>query len=359
MKLTLEQIDPNMLTASNVSDNIEWFDCHDKEKFSLFGLYKPYETDVFCRMDPAAAKQVSPHLKELNYNTAGARVCFSTDSCRIALHYGIERENAMFNMPWSGSSSFDIYLNGVYHGTYRSAPGDKEALYQMPREKRDLSFPKGTKHIVLNFPCYSGVKFLRIGLEEGSVCHAENPYSELKPILYYGSSITQGGCASRPGLTYQNHICRKNGVDYINLGFSGSAKGEPAMAEYLASIDCSIFVCDFDHNINYPDILRERHLPLVQTFRDKHPETPIVLLSRPDFDHYGVDTYGTRQVVKDTYDHFRVCGDKNIYFLDGETLFGTEDRDACTMDGTHPNDLGFYRFYKALYPIIEEILQKK
>ena len=176
------------------------------------------------------------------------------------------------------------------------------------------------------------------------------------PILYYGSSITQGACATRPGMMYQNYICRDTLVDYINLGFSGSAKGEPAMREYLATIDCSIFVCDWDHNLNDPVKLAAAHYPLYRTFRDAHPDTPIILISRPDFDTHNVAA-ANRQVIIDTYEKARAEGDQNIYFIDGETIFGDQHRDECTVDRTHPTDLGFYRFYQTLVPKILKLLK--
>lgn len=353
--MNIQNIDPNMLADSNISCEMDWADARDRERMSLFGLYKPYEIERYCRMDPAVAATVSPSVEHANYYTAGGRICFVTDARKIALHAILGKASVMFNMPWSGSACFSLYVDDVFCGVFRQKPGEKQTLYELPAGA-GIQLPEGDKHVTVYFPCYASVDSVEIGVNHGAYMKPDCPFVAQKPILYYGSSITQGGCCSHAGLTYQDFICRKNGVDYINLGFSGSAKGEPEMAAYLGGLPCSVFVCDFDHNCVTAEELKAVHEPLYKQFRQQQPDTPIIFISRPDFDQRQDENERCRAVIIETFERARGAGDQNVYFLDGETIFGEEMRDACTVDMTHPNDLGFYRFYQALYPFIKRIL---
>lgn len=350
--MNIEQIDKNMLVSHNIPEDVQWWDALDSERFSLHGLI--IEDGKLMRMPSEVAKNVSSGVERLNPHTSGGRLCFVTDSPYVALHCKING-HIMANMSWSGSGSFDLYADGRFAGLFRSNPkGDQtELLYNVTL--RAHQFAAGEHQMVLNFPLYSGVEQLFIGLKEGCSLRAAHPYKDTLPILYYGSSITQGAAASRPGMLYQNYICRDTDVDFINLGFSGTAKGEKAIVDHLASIDCSIFVCDWDHNLNRPELLSAAHYPLYRAFRDTHPDTPVIFISRPDFDTHSVSA-DNRQVIIDTYRRAMNEGDKNVYFLDGETIFGEDHRGECTVDYCHPNDLGFYRFYQSLIPIIKNLL---
>ena len=115
------------------------------------------------------------------------------------------------------------------------------------------------RNYILYFPLYNDVKALSISLDKTACVMSGKKYRDELPILYYGSSITQGGCASRPDQAYQALISKWNNIDFINLGFSGNAKGEACMVDYLASIDCSLFVCDYDHNAPDAEYLKNTH----------------------------------------------------------------------------------------------------
>ena len=183
------------------------------------------------------------------------------------------------------------------------------------------------------------------------------PYTYTKPVLFYGSSITQGGCASHAGAEHVGAVCRWLDADHINLGFSGSARAEKPMQEYLASLDPSVFVLDYDHNAPNPEYLEQTHYPLYETIRKAHKTTPIIFITRPDFE---VDAFGDarRAVIYNTYCKAKNQGDDLVWFIDGETMFGSHERSACTVDTCHPNDLGFYRMATTIYPVLKEALKK-
>ena len=150
------------------------------------------------------------------------------------------------------------------------------------------------------FPLYNDVRALSISLDKNACVKSGKKYRDELPILYYGSSITQGGCASRPDQAYQALIAKWNNIDFINLGFSGNAKGEACMVEYLASIDCSLFVCDYDPNAPNAEYLSNTHYPLYERYRKARPNTPILFITKPDF-KWDLEDETRHRIIYSTY----------------------------------------------------------
>ena len=147
--------------------------------------------------------------------------------------------------------------------------------------------------------------------------------------------------------------------DYYILGFSGSAKAEEGMSDYLAEFDCSVFVCDYDYNAPSVEYLAQTHLPLYKKFRslEKNKNIPIIFITKPDGFRKTEDSL-RYEVIKAAYDYAKMNGDENVYFIDGRTIYPKSLREHCSVDGCHPTDLGFYFFAKKVYKIIEEIFDK-
>ena len=177
-----------------------------------------------------------------------------------------------------------------------------------------------------------------------------------KPVVFYGSSITQGGCAGKVGSCYSTILARRLDAAQINLGFSGNAKGEEVMAHYIAGLEMSAFIFDYDHNAPNVDHLRRTHEPFFRIVRQAQPQLPIVLVSKPDFDGYPDENRERRNVILQTYANAVAAGDRHVYFVDGETLFGRGDRDMCAVDGCHPTSLGFLRMADRLEPVLRRAL---
>ncbi|PKM61387.1 MAG: hypothetical protein CVU97_07235, partial [Firmicutes bacterium HGW-Firmicutes-21] len=178
-----------------------------------------------------------------------------------------------------------------------------------------------------------------------------------KPIAFYGSSITQGGCVSRPGNMYAHIVCRALDADCINLGFSGSAMGEQSVAEYLAAREMSAFVMDYDYNSPTVESLEQTHSAFFDTVRRSHPVLPIILVTHP---YYAAETNGDalrKNVVKATYKNALAKGDKNVYFVDSESFFPSEMRDLYSVDNLHPNDLGQFMMAKTILPVLQNALR--
>lgn len=324
--MDISLIDKNLRVDSrSAPEGTVWFDA-SKPPFSLHGFGEP-----FRRLPEKIAAGVSEGVLALHANTAGGRVRFYTDAGYICIKAVMPWACLMPHMALTGSAGFDLYRSGRFAAPF-IPPSDIKTGYEST-----VRLPAEGAECEINFPLYSPVSALWIGLPADAELRAPRPYRHALPAVYYGSSITQGGCASRPGNSYQAIVSRTLDLDYINLGFSGSAKAEPAMAEYIASLDMSVFVCDYDHNAPDAEYLGRTHWPLYEAIRARHPRTPVIFASKPDAwnDPGGV----RRDIVRATCDRARAGGDKNVCFIDGGLFFGG-DRD-CTVDGCHPNDLGF------------------
>lgn len=213
----------------------------------------------------------------------------------------------------------------------------------------------GMRSYVLYLPLYNGLKTLMVGLPpDAQLAKGRVPHNE-KPILFYGSSVTQGACASKAGSCYTTLLARRLDAAQINLGFSGNAKGEPELAKYIAKLNMSLFVYDYDYNAPTVEHLQETHEPFFRIIREARPELPVVMISRFS-GKMGPDADTRREIIRSAYLHAVEAGDRNVWFVDGQPLFGETDRDMCTVDIGHPTDLGFLRVADALEPLLREIL---
>lgn len=230
------------------------------KEFAVYGCWHDEELG-FIKMPPELAKQISYGVEWGSRCTAGVRALFSTDSKTLKIKATLYSKILMPHMPLVGSTGFTLCEvedgKETFVGNLTPPFGRRADVYR-------AGCVKGRKDAGLYpvFPLYSGVEKLTVCLDEGSTVKPYEKYKGEKPVLYYGSSITQGGCASRADNCYQALVSEWTNTDYLILGFSGNAKGEPAMSGYLKGVDCSVFVCDYDHNAPSAEHLQNTHLPL-------------------------------------------------------------------------------------------------
>ncbi len=356
---SLSEIDANLQISVRIDQpDVVWHEPNE-EGFTVYGLEPQgllQSPAVYRRMPDEVAKSVSEGVYGLYRNTAGGRIRFTTDSEYVALRCGYDILCNMPHQPLTGSTGFDLYITDQDECRYFKsfvppwdakdrAHGYESIIHFGDRRKRDIT---------MHFPLYNNVTLLHIGLQMDAVIMKSAGYLFADPVVYYGSSITQGGCASRPGNSYQGFVSRALNLDQINLGFSGSGKGEAAMREYIASLPMCAFVLDYDHNAPDEVHLSKTHEPMYRAVREAHPDIPILCLSRTDV-HFGLKQE-MKAVIRQTVEKAQAEGDTNIRFLDGDLLFGTDCRDDCTVDGTHPNDLGFYRMAQGIIVELREML---
>jgi len=351
MDRNIEEIDRNFAVQTDLGrDDIRFFDVKNTPEL-LFGIQ--FDDTRFFRMPEDFAASINGDIASLNRHTAGGRIRFRTDSPFVAISVKLPRNEIMWHMPISGASGLDLYVDGRFYRMFRPSATSRHITYDQlvafegsePRERE----------ILIHFPLYDWVSEVRIGLADGAKLFEARPYRVERPVVFYGSSITQGGCVSHAGLAYSAHISRWLDCDFINLGFSGNAKGEPAMAEYIASLNPSVFVMDYDHNAPSYEHLETTHMPFYQRFRELCPTTPVVMVTAPDI-RWNSSLPKRRDLIRRNYEAAVAAGDTRVFFVDGEALMGGDDWDSCAVDAIHPNDLGHYMMAKGIAPAVKEAL---
>ncbi|MBE7085024.1 MAG: hypothetical protein E7368_03090 [Clostridiales bacterium] len=342
----LSEIDKNFQIKTTIEKtDIRFIDARETP-FEINGIF--YADGKFCRMPQEIAERVNEGVQAFYSNTAGGRVRFKTNSPYIAIHAKMSGIGKMPHFTLCGSAGFDLYVKDKYKGSFLP-PFSIEEGYESVIELGE----KKWREITINFPLYSNVNELYIGISNRGQLAPPTPYKKEMPIVYYGSSITQGGCASRPGNSYESIISRALNADYINLGFSGSARGEESISTYICSLPMSVFVYDYDHNAPTIEHLACSHERMFKEFRKAQPTTPVVILSRPTY-YPNAEERNRLKIIKKTYENALASGDKNVYFIDGKTLM-REAKGEGTVDGCHPTDLGFYSMAKALLKVLKKL----
>ena len=365
--MDIRQVDKNFDTTFVAPSDIEWFSVRELP-FSLHGIFYSEEEGLFRRLPKDVADATSEGVSLLSKHTAGGRVRFETDSPYVAIHAEEPFEAPLSHMTVVGKCGFSVFSNNTFSETVM--PSYSQIIAADPALggngtivfdgiKRPYFAKDGAYQAEIYFPLYSAVSDLYIGLKKGSILNAPKEYKHKKPVLFYGSSITQGGCASKPGDDYINRLSRMLDTDYINLGFAGNARAEKVIADYIAEQDASVFVLDYDHNAPSVEYLRDTHFALYETVRKANPSTPIVMMTLP-----AINTYQERPVFKprreeilNSFKKARLLGDENVYFIDCYGCFGELVRGECgTVDNCHPDSLGFLRMAEALRPTLDKLL---
>ncbi|MBQ9545417.1 MAG: hypothetical protein IJV00_09865 [Clostridia bacterium] len=366
------RIDPNLAVKSRGGEDVVWFDLKEKP-VELYGVMRSADGASYRRMPESLFESGSlaknEGAKMMNERPAGGRARFSTDSPYIALKCTYSKLSDFPHMPPTGVSGFDLYCDtedgSLFDLFFTTA--DLHGWTGFETEAKPVK-NKGLRYWTLNFPLYNRLDEVWIGLKPGCGFGPGKKYSKPGYLLFYGSSITQGGCASRPGNAFTSMVSRWLDIDHVNLGFSGSGLAEVEMMEYIASLDPEIFIYDYDHNAPDLEHLENTHRRGFEIFRKKHPDTPVVFVSAPGWKWLGMKSVTRggkevkeapyrRDVIWRTYAEAWDSGDRNVYFLDGNSFFASNERNDCTVDGSHPSDLGMYRIAEKLYDALVSIFR--
>lgn len=321
------------------------------------GLAHPYD-----RFQAEAEGKIPDPVWSLSHHSAGMNVRFMTDSPSIAVRWSLRNERLdMPHMPASGVSGVDLYVKheGRWGWLGLGVPDKKDG-----NEAVLVSgLPEGMHEYRVYLPLYNGTEKLEIGVKAGCTLTVNPGYpaERAKPMLFWGTSILHGACASRPGMAYPSIIGRRMELPVINLGFSGNGKMDPPIVERIAKLDVSIYVIDCCPNMDPPTLITERTEPLVKALRAARPDTPIVLIENVPYEQGWFQAASkTRYVDKNkalraAYERLCAAGVKRLYYVPCDDLFG-HDQDA-TVDGVHPNDLGFLRMADAIEPTVRRALR--
>jgi len=347
--VNISQIDRNFAVQTSLNiDNIKFYNIQEAP-FSIYGVF--WENGKYRRLPEQVASSVSQGVYDTHTHTAGGRIKFVTNSPFVAIHAVMPAIGRMSQFALTGSGGFDLYIGKKeeYYAAFIPPSGISDG-YESVIHFEDSA----EREITVNFPLFSMVAEVYIGLDETAVVKKSSGYKHKKPIVFYGSSITQGGCASRPGNAYESMISRALQTDYLNLGFSGSAKAEDEIAQYIRDLDMSVFVYDYDHNAPTLQHLEATHRKMFLTIRESNPNLPILILARPAYKR-NEDEKQRFAVIQKTYADAIAAGDQNTYFIDSPTLMKYARNDG-TSDGCHPNDLGFYSMAKSLIRQLKSLI---
>ncbi len=289
---------------------------------------------------------------KLGRRCPGTRVCFRTDATEFELELTLEPLSIDIGMAVYSCQSAEVLVGE--RGRARFAALVNPPNYNTTTFSKKITKSDKMEDVTVFLPRNEVVSCVKLTFPDGARVEEPTPY-RYGPVLYYGSSITEGGCCCRLTNAYTALLSNRLDVDYYNFGFSGSAKGELIMADYINTIPVKAFVYDYDHNSPSAEHLRSTHEPFFLRIREKQPDLPILMMGRPDFD-YTADAKERREVILNTYQNALARGDKNVYYLDSEEFFGTVDREQCTIDRVHPNDLGFYRMADVVEPMLRRML---
>ncbi|WP_201750088.1 SGNH/GDSL hydrolase family protein [Tautonia marina] len=350
-----DRIDPGQATV-RPDDPTRWYDVR------LLGLEGQGWTDTkapFDRLPARAEGVVRDPVWSLSRHSAGLCVRFVTDAPTIRAHWTLISDRLdMPHMPATGVSGLDLYAR-VDDQWYWVGVGFPNAVTNTVTLASGL--PPEAREYLLYLPLYNGVESVEIGLPEGtSLAKAPaRPEGQEQPIVVYGTSITQGGCASRPGMVHTAILGRRFNRPVINLGFSGNGRMEAELAELLAEIDPAVYVIDCLPNMNAEEV-EARVEPFVRILRAARPETPIVLAEDRTYTNARLiaaqreRNQTSRAALRAAFDRLVASGVKGLTYLPGDPQLG--DDGEATVDGSHPTDLGFLRMANAFEPALRPLL---
>ena len=320
----------------------------------VFGVPSIEKTGIFERV-PRDVREKIPSLEFLGRRTPGARLCFKTDAPSFTVRIELETLSPDIGLSIYTCQSAHVYLGQRQKSKFLGLVNPRD--YSQKLFEKTFYKQEGLDEVTIWLPRNEIIKNVEIEIKEGYGVFEPTPYKYSKPALYYGSSITECAAAANPCASYNALISRHLDLDYYNFGFSGNCKGEDEMANYINTLDISLFVYDYDHNAPTPEHLALTHERFFKKIREKNPNLPIVMISRPTatFDD---DARARRDIIKKTYENAIKNGDKNVYFVDGEEFFKDcpDDAEVCFTDTIHPTDLGFYKMTEVIEPVVKRAL---
>ena len=353
----IAKFDPNMAQKNAVVTNgVKWID----------GKYLPIEGRAFNdtehyydRLPKNVTTNVNGGVRAMKHNTAGMQFRFTTDSKKLSFRWiPYNTWLSMDHMPSTGVSGIDVYRFDASAGVWRYVKTGR--IWDAEKGgSLSIGWTPGDACIV-NLPLYNGVKSFELGIDPNAKIAALGPRKSGidKPVVFYGTSITHGGCCSRPGLAFPSIMGRDLDVPIVNLGFSGSGRGELEMSEHLAAIDASCYVIDCVWNMG--GLMEARYEKFVRNLRRLRPDVPMILAEGCDV---YCDTAQSGEIrerskyVKPVYDQLIKEGWKKLYFLPSKGQHA--DDFEGTVDGVHPNDWGMMHIAKAFGKVVREALELK
>jgi hypothetical protein len=341
--------------AAKPAPELQW---HDVSTWGLEGRAFPDapRLNYYDRLPADAQKTVTPAVWGLSRDSAGMMVRFRTDATSIHAHYKLTKAAlAMPHIPATSVSGLDLYARDK-DGRWRWVQVVKPTAQEMNLEIIG-GLDAGEREYAVYLPIFNGVQLLEIGVPKKAKFEPLAPRA--KPIVFYGTSITHGACATRSGMVHTAILGRRFDLPVVNLGFSGNGRMDKAVGDYLNQIDAAVYVIDCLPNMG-PKEVAEKCVPLVHQLRAAHPDTPIVLVEdRRNTNEWILASRrkhhdDNHAALKAAYEELKKEGQAKLYYIPGDHLYG-DDADGAT-DGSHASDLGFFRQADIFEPVLREAL---
>ncbi|RMF43801.1 MAG: hypothetical protein D6753_04205 [Planctomycetota bacterium] len=342
--------------ADQTAEGFSWYDAQDIgiEGQGWKDVDQPYD-----RLPAKAKEMVRSAVWELSRDSSGMLVRFKTDATTIAARWSLTSERlAMPHMPATGVSGLDLYVRDQA-GRWRWLAVGRPTAFPQNTATLVRGLPAGTREYLLYLPLYNGVLRVEVGVPREAELFAVSPPHDRRPIVFYGTSITHGACASRPGMVHTAILGRRLEYPVVNLGFSGNGRMEIEVGRLMAELDASAYVIDCLPNLT-ADQVAERTEPLVRVLRQARPDVPILLVEdRTYADAFLVTgkrerNESSRRALRSAYQRLQAAGVSGLHYLEGEGLLG--DDGEATVDSSHPTDLGFFRQAAAFEPPLRRML---
>lgn len=337
---------------------------HSLAEMPTYGTLVPDAETRYTRLPDSLQSKIRPDLWNLGQNSAGMAIRFRTASPSVKARWHARFLNNMNHMTATGIRGLDVYvLDDNNNWTYMNSC--RPDFYNKNSETTVMSgMEPRMREYMLYLPLYDGVDSLYIGTD--SEYAVLPPAIDLprkgKPVVMYGTSILQGGCATRPGMAHTNILERMLQQEVVNLGFSGNGRLDYEVAEIIADNDASVIVIDALPNVNVQEI-DDKMINFIQIIRKKHPDTPMVLVETPMFTLSRFKNESLKYLTEQNehldaiYQYLKDEGDDNLYIFRSEGIL--DGQTETTVDEYHFTDMGFKIFAENMYPMLRELLDKQ
>ncbi|MBQ6253887.1 MAG: SGNH/GDSL hydrolase family protein [Bacteroidales bacterium] len=337
----------------------------DAASFPIYGKAIENTSATYERLPASLEGVIRQPVWDLAHHSAGISVRFRSDSPSIRLRWVSFGLHTMNHMTDTGTRGLDLYTKDPVTGKWRFARSARPVKDTLNDQKVIGNMEPVMREYNVYLSLYEGVKRLEIGVEEGSTIEGPAVDSPRKgsPVVMYGTSILQGGCANRPGMAFTNIISRELDREVVNLGFSGNARLDYEIAELMASVkDPALFVLDNVPNCE-ASLIDERQERFFRIIRDAHPDVPVVFIENPNYPHTVFDQVAAADVasrnasMKAVYEKLKKAGEKKIYYIKADKMLGSDGE--ATVDGVHFTDLGMVRYTEYVLPTLKKALKKR
>lgn len=339
----------------------------DASSLPLYGKCIENTSARYERLPEEYKNVIRNPLWDLGRNSAGLYIRFRSNSTQVRARWkSTSPRQYMPHMTDAGDSGLDLYILTERDGWRFAGSGFEWGGRDKERKNKTLvaNMLPQMREYMLYLSLYNGIDELEIGVDEGSVIEApakDSPKAE-RPIVMYGTSILQGGCASRPGMAFTAILGRRLDREVINLGFSGNAKLDYEIAEYITRVpDPGLIVLDYVPNSS-AELIGERGERFFRIIRDAFPDVPVIFVEDPTFPHTRFDQKMLDEVTSKNeaqlslYKKLKKAGEKRLYYVSTDGLIG--DDGEATVDGVHFTDLGMMRYVDKMLPVMRKALKK-